>query len=360
MRIFVTGGAGYVGSHAVRRFRQAGHDPWVFDNLSAGHAAAVGNSPLFVGDLADADALDEALGQARFDAVVHFAGVANVGDSVREPLRYYRQNFTHSLGLLEAMTRHRIGRLVVSSSCTVYGNPATVPVNEESATTTINPYARSKLAMEWAINDCARATGLGCVILRYFNAAGAHTAGDLGEDHTPETHLIPAALEVALGKRLNLQICGTDYPTPDGTCVRDYVHVEDLAEAHLSALGRIAAGETRVCNLGSGTPYSVREVIAMCREVTGARIPAVETPRRPGDAAALHAGFERARTLLDWFPRHSSLREIVETAWHWHRLHPQGYADRVLTAIPEILERTDGTGVTPETFEFPPRRRAAA
>jgi UDP-glucose-4-epimerase GalE len=327
MRLFVTGGAGYIGSHAVRRFREAGHEPWVFDNLSTGHRAAVEGFPLIVGDLGDERAVHSALATARFDAVVHFAGAALVAESIEKPLHYFRQNTSHGIILLEAMHQHGIDRLVMSSTCTVYGRPPADMVQEDFPLVPINPYAQSKLALEWCVADCSAAHGLGAIVLRYFNAAGAHQRGDLGEDHSPETHLIPNALRVALGQQPSVHICGTDYPTPDGTCVRDYIHVEDLAEAHLLALDRVVPGRSIACNLGSGSPNSVQQVIARCREVTGHPIPARVSPRRPGDAPSLFADIRRARELLDWVPRHSSLDNIVASAWAWHSRHPAGYGE---------------------------------
>lgn len=334
MRLFVTGGAGYIGSHAVRRFREAGHEPWVYDNLSTGHSSAVGDCPLWIGELDDEKTLTAALSAVRFDAVVHLAGAALVGESVREPLRYYSQNTSHGIALLKAMHRQGINRLVMSSTCAVYGQPAGNVVNEDSPLCPINPYARSKLALEWSVADCATAFGLGAIVLRYFNAAGAHHQGDLGEDHTPETHLIPNALRVALGQDQCIQICGSDYATPDGTCQRDYVHVEDLAEAHLLALERIIPGQSITCNLGSSTPYSVHEVIEQCRLITGQPIPALLAPRRPGDAASLSANTQRARNFLGWEPRHSALDNIVSTAWEWHSRHPLGYGDLGVSRLP--------------------------
>lgn len=327
MRLFVTGGAGYIGSHAVRRFREAGHEPWVYDNLSTGHRSAVADFPLFVGDLGDEQTLTSALSSTRFDAVVHFAGAALVAESIREPLHYFAQNTSRGVALLTAMHRQGINRLVMSSTCTVYGQPPGDMVREDSPLAPINPYARSKLALEWCVADCAAAFGLGAVVLRYFNAAGAHQRGDLGEDHTPETHLIPNALRVALGQEQCVHVCGTDYPTPDGTCLRDYVHVEDLAEAHLLALEQIVPGRSVACNLGSGSPHSVQEVIEQCRRVTGISIPAQLSPRRPGDAASLFADTRRARELLGWEPRYSSLDNIVASAWAWHSRHPAGFGE---------------------------------
>lgn len=325
MRILVTGGAGYIGSHAVRYFREQGHAVSVFDNLSMGHAVALGDTPLIVGDLGDPEALERLFTTVEVDAVVHFAGVASIAESIANPLKYYRQNVTNTTNLLEAMIRHDVRRLVVSSSCTVYGNATSNPIEEDALPRPVNPYGRSKLALEWAVADCAAASGLGYVALRYFNAAGAHPSGEMGEDHDPETHLIPLALQVAQGKRTHLEILGTDYPTPDGSCIRDYIHVDDLARAHLAALEYVQPGRSLCCNLGTGRGWSVREVVRICESVTGLPIAVREAARRPGDPPELVARVSRAQTLLNWEPQYLHLPEIVATAWNWHKRHPRGY-----------------------------------
>jgi UDP-glucose-4-epimerase GalE len=326
MRILVTGGAGYIGSHAVRLFLARGHDVWVYDNLCYGHRAAVPAERLIVADLAEEQRLDQVLVQHRIEAVVHFAAFAYVGESVRDPAKYYRNNLINTLTLMECVRRHGIGRMVFSSTCATYGVPDRVPISEDEKQQPINPYGTGKLAVERALADYASAYGWGYAALRYFNAAGASPDGNIGEDHDPETHLIPLVLDVALGKRPHIQIFGTDYPTPDGTCIRDYVHVDDLAEAHLLALEQLQPGRGLCLNLGVGHGYSVREVIRTAEEVTGKMIAVKEGPRRPGDPPALVAAAERARAVLGWAPRYSELRPIVETAWNWHRTHPRGYA----------------------------------
>ncbi len=322
----VTGGAGYIGSHTVRLLREQGYDVWIYDNLSVGHAEAVGSRQLIIGDLADCNSLHTAFEQYRFAAVVHFAGVASVGESMRAPLLYYRENVANTLALLEVMARHQVRQLVVSSSCTIYGIPAETPILETSLPNPVSPYGRSKLMIEWMLEDCAAAWGLGFAALRYFNAAGAHPDGTLGEDHDPETHLIPLALQAAAGQRSHLALFGTDYPTPDGSCIRDYVHVDDLARAHLAALEQIQPGEKLFCNLGTGRGWSVREVVSLCEQVTGRSIRTIEQPRRLGDPPHLVAAVGAARTVLGWEPRYVDLREIIETAWNWHRTHPSGFS----------------------------------
>jgi UDP-glucose-4-epimerase GalE len=325
MRVLVTGGAGYIGSHTTRRLLDQGHQVWVYDNLSAGHEAAVPRGRLLVGDLRDAGRLEHALAANRIEAVVHFAALALVGESVRDPSRYYLNNLVGSLDLVEAMRRQGVDRIVFSSTCATYGVPARVPITEEVPQQPINPYGHSKLAVEFVLRDHAIAYGWKVAVLRYFNAAGAHPDGSLGEDHDPETHLIPLVIRAAAGQGPGVELFGTDYPTPDGTCVRDYVHVDDLAEAHELALRRLSPGRPLICNLGTGRGYSVREVIRAVEEVTGLRVPVREAPRRPGDPPALVASALRARELLGWEPRYKDLRGIVETAWNWHRRHPRGY-----------------------------------
>jgi UDP-glucose-4-epimerase GalE len=327
MRILVTGGAGYIGSHAVRLFLARGQDVWVYDNLAMGHRAAVPPERLIVGDLAETARLDHALLAHRIEAVVHFAGSAYVGESVKQPGKYYVNNLVNTVHLLEAMRRHGVGRIVFSSTCATYGVPVRVPITEDNPQAPINPYGNTKLAVERALADYANAHGWGFAALRYFNAAGASPAGDIGEDHDPETHLIPLVLQAALGQRPHVEVFGTDYPTPDGTCVRDYIHVDDLAEAHLLALERLEPGSRLYYNLGTGTGHSVREVIRAAEAVAGQRVPVREGPRRLGDPPVLVAAADKARRELGWTPRHADLRGIVETAWNWHRRHPKGYDD---------------------------------
>jgi UDP-glucose 4-epimerase len=327
MRILVTGGAGYIGSHAVRLFLARGHDVQVYDNLSMGHRAAVPVGRLIVADLADVHRLDQALVEHRIEAVVHFAAFAFVGESVSNPAKYYQNNLVNTLTLLDALRRHGVKRFVFSSTCATYGVPQTVPITEDEPQRPINPYGNGKLAVEYALADFAAAYGWGFAALRYFNAAGACADGTIGEDHDPETHLIPLVLQAAAGRRPAIQVFGTDYPTPDGTCIRDYIHVDDLAEAHLLALEKLQPGVRLKLNLGTGSGYSVREVIRVAEEITGRKVPLQEGPRREGDPPVLVAAADRARRELGWQPHHVSLRPIVETAWNWHRAHPNGYDD---------------------------------
>ncbi len=328
MRILVTGGAGYIGSHAVRLFLARGHDVWVYDSLVFGHRAAVPAERLVVADLAETQRLDHVLVERRIEAVVHFAAFAFVGESVQQPGKYYQNNLVNALNLLEAVRRHQVRRFVFSSTCATYGVPEKVPITEDTPQRPINPYGQTKLSFEHALADYAAAYGLGYAALRYFNAAGASPDGSIGEDHEPETHLIPLALQAIQGVRPPLTVFGIDYPTPDGTCVRDYVHVDDLAEAHLLALEKIEAGKGMCLNLGTGRGHSVREVVRACEEVTGKSVPLRAGARRPGDPPALVAAADRANAVLGWRPRYTDLRQTVETAWNWHRTHPKGYGDR--------------------------------
>jgi UDP-glucose-4-epimerase GalE len=327
MRILVTGGAGYIGSHAVKLFLARGHDVWVYDNLSMGHRAAVPADRLIVGDLAEQPRLDQALVEHRIEAVVHFAAFSFVGESVKEPAKYYQNNLVNTLMLLEALRRHRIGRFVFSSTCATYGIPQTVPMTEDLPQRPINPYGNTKLAIETALADYAAAYGWGYAALRYFNAAGAAPDGSIGEDHDPETHLIPLVLQALMGQRPAIEVFGSDYPTPDGTCIRDYIHVDDLADAHLLALEALGPGKQLRYNLGTGRGYSVREVIRVAEEVTGKPVPVKHGPRRPGDPPALVAASDKVQRELGWKPRYTELRPIIETAWNWHRAHPRGYDD---------------------------------
>ena len=327
MKVLVTGGAGYIGSHTVRRLVQEGHEPIVYDNLCEGHRAAVGDCPLVEGDVADLDLLTATMRDARTEAVVHFAAFRSVGESVEQPAKYFRNNVANSITLLDAMLEAGVGRIVFSSTAAVYGEPDTCPIDEDHPKNPVNPYGRTKLQVEEMLAEYAAAYGLGSAALRYFNAAGAAPAGDIGEDHDPEAHLIPIVLQVALGQRERVQIYGTDYATPDGTCVRDYIHVDDLADAHILAMEQIQPGLAKAYNLGNGTGYSVREVIERARVIAGHAIPAEEAPRRAGDPPTLVASSVRATDELGWRPRLASLDQIIETAWKWHRGHPHGYGD---------------------------------
>jgi len=332
MRILVTGGAGYIGSHAVRLFLARGHDVWVYDSLAEGHRGAVPAERLIVGDLVEVARLDQALVQHRIEAVVHFAAYTYVGQSVRDPGKYYQNNLVNALNLMECMRKQRIWRFVFSSTAATYGVPQKQPITEEELQRPINPYGNSKLAVELALADYAKAYTWGYAALRYFNAAGASADASIGEDHDPETHLIPLVIKAVLGQIPAVEVFGTDYPTSDGTCIRDYIHVEDLAEAHLLALERLEPGTGLRYNLGIGRGYSVREVIETVANVSGKPVPLKEAPRRAGDPPILVASSERIRRELGWRPRYHELRSIVETAWHWHQSHPKGYNDRTTPA----------------------------
>ena len=327
MNILVVGGAGYVGSHTARLLERAGHEVWVYDNLSLGHRAAVSEGRLIVGDLHDRDQLTGVLREKQIEAVAHFAAFALVGESVTDPAKYYHNNVAGSLSLLEAMWAADVKKIVFSSTTATYGVPDRVPITEDESQQPINPYGFTKLVVEQALADYAQAYGFAYAALRYFNAAGAAEDGRIGEDHDPESHLIPIVLQVALGQRESISIFGDDYPTPDGTCIRDYVHVDDLGQAHILALDRLRPGEGIGLNLGTGRGYSVREVIDACRRVSGCDIPEVVAPRRAGDPPELIACADRARRVLDWQPRYTDVESIVKTAWRWHQSHPDGYAD---------------------------------
>jgi UDP-glucose-4-epimerase GalE len=327
MRILVTGGAGYIGSHAVRHFLSRGHDAWVYDNLCMGHRAAVPAERLLVGDLADIPHLDHEVMTRRIEAVVHFAAWTYVGESVCEPGKYYQNNLVNTLGLMECLRRNHVARFIFSSTAATYGTPERVPIVEDTPQYPINPYGSSKLAVERALADYAMAYSWGYAALRYFNAAGASLDGTIGEDHDPETHLIPLVIQTVLGQRPHIEVYGTDYPTADGTCIRDYIHVDDLASAHLLALEHLQPGKGLTYNLGIGRGYSVREVIRAVEDVTGRKVAVKEGPRRAGDPAALVASSDKIQRELGWRPRYTDLRSIVETAWNWHRGHPKGYND---------------------------------
>ncbi len=326
--VLVTGGAGYIGSHAVKALSRAGYDVVTFDNLAAGHRAAVTAGKLIEGDVTDVNAVRDALRRHHVFAVMHFAAFLDVGESVREPAKYYRTNVGGAMSVLEAMAVESVKYFVFSSTCATYGEPIETPITEAHPQRPINSYGETKLAVERALPHFERAYGLRSVRLRYFNAAGADPEGDIGEDHSPEIHVIPRAIDAATGGA-PLQVFGADYPTPDGTCLRDYVHVTDLAEAHLRALeSTVDTGVSNVYNLGTGRPHSVREVIDSVERVTGKKVPWNLAARRPGDPAVLYAAPEKAQTSLGWTPRFPDLDAIVGTAWRWHRGHPKGYGDR--------------------------------
>jgi UDP-glucose 4-epimerase len=325
MRLLVTGGAGYIGSIVARHLLTGGHEVVVLDNLSRGHRAAVPEGvELVVADLLDREALEAATDRG-FDAVLHFAALSLVGESGTHPELYFRTNVGGTLNLLETMRDADVPRLVFSSTAAVYGAPDVVPVPETAATIPTNTYGRSKVAVDWLIGDFCQAHGLAAVSLRYFNVAGA--SGELGEDHDPETHLIPNVLRAALGSNPFVEIYGTDYPTPDGTAIRDYIHIDDLAEAHALALAGTEGGRHRIFNLGNGTGFSVREVIDAARAVTGAEIHAREVPRRHGDPPVLVASSDLIRAELGWEPRKPGLEQMVVDAWAFAQAHPSGYPD---------------------------------
>ncbi|MCC7264454.1 MAG: UDP-glucose 4-epimerase GalE [Candidatus Latescibacteria bacterium] len=325
MRILVSGGAGYIGSHTVKELRHSGHEAVVFDNLSAGHRQALGGSELFVGDLADPGSIRRCLEHFRPEAVVHFAASIFVGESVSAPAKYYRNNAVGSLNLLEALVEGGVQGIVFSSTCAVYGEPRFLPLTEEHPLAPANPYGHSKRFVEQMLADFRTAYGLRSVCLRYFNAAGADPEGVLGEDHHPETHLIPLVLRGALGSE-PLKVFGDDYETPDGTCTRDYIHVQDLARAHVRAVERLGEGWAgEPLNLGCGREYSVLEVIRAAERVTGRTIAYQVHPRRPGDVPRLVADNRRAEAALGWQPEWTDLEQIVRSTWEWMQAHPQGY-----------------------------------
>lgn len=327
MKVLVAGGAGYIGAHAVRALLRAGHEPIVVDNLSRGHAEAVPPGiPFYHGTLLDKAAMTDLLRDLRVDCVMHFAAFAYVGESVERPLDYYDNNTAGTIRLLEAMVEAGTPRMIFSSTCATYGEPSQMPITEETPQNPINPYGRSKLFAEQILRDCVRAyPHLGVVSLRYFNVAGCAEDGSCGEDHDPETHLIPRLLLAVLGRIDAVTIFGTDYPTPDGTCIRDYIHVEDLCDAHVIAMEACRPGQFLAYNLGIGRGYSVLEVVEAVRRVTGREVPIRYGSRRPGDPAVLFADASKIQRELGWRPRYTSIEPIVETAWRWFRTHPYGY-----------------------------------
>ena len=325
MNVLLTGGAGYIGSHLVRALTSAGHTCVVYDNLCKGHADAVDGADIIVGDVADGEALRYALKENAIDAVIHLAAFIEAGESVTHPNKYFQNNTIIGLTLLEAMRECGVKTLVFSSTAAVYGTPVRVPIEEGDRLEPINPYGSSKLCVEFMLRGYAQAYDMGIVALRYFNVAGAHPNGDIGEDHSPETHLIPLILQVPMGKRASIKIFGDDYDTADGTCVRDYIHVCDLAAAHVLAVSAARKGEVRAFNLGNGEGFSVKQVIDTCREVTGLPIAAELAPRRPGDPAKLIASSHKAHTELGWKPKFPDLKTIVSHAWAWHKNNPSGY-----------------------------------
>ncbi|MBP1996026.1 UDP-glucose 4-epimerase GalE [Paenibacillus eucommiae] len=326
MAILVTGGAGYIGSHAVAELLDRGMEVVIVDNLEQGHGDAVLGGKMYVGDLRDGNFLDSVFQENEIEAIIHFAASSLVGESMQNPAKYYHNNVYGTLCLLEKMTQYGVQKIVFSSTAATYGEPENIPIQESDRTLPTNTYGETKLAMEKMMKWFDTAHGIKYISLRYFNAAGAHAGGQIGEDHSPETHLIPLILQVALGQRAHISIFGDDYPTSDGTCIRDYIHVSDLADAHVLAVEKLLQGaESRIFNLGNGKGFSVKEVIDIARQVTGHEIPAVTEPRRAGDPAVLIASSDRAREDLGWAPSRDSLEVIIESAWRWHQSHPQGY-----------------------------------
>ena len=328
MAVLVTGGAGYIGSHAVAALLEQGEEVVVVDNLYQGHRGALLGGKLYVGDLRDEVFLSRVFAENEIDGVIHFAANSLVGESMKDPGKYYNNNVYGTLCLLEQMKKAGVSRIVFSSTAATYGEPERVPIDEYDRTLPTNAYGETKLAMEKMIRWFGTAHDIRSVSLRYFNAAGAHESGRIGEDHRPESHLIPIVLQVALGQRASISVFGDDYPTEDGTCIRDYIHVSDLADAHLLALKRLReGGDSAVYNLGSGHGYSVKQVVEIAREVTGHPIPVTMEARRAGDPAVLVASSARARGELGWQPRRERLQDIVASAWRWHSSHPNGYGD---------------------------------
>ncbi|GIP16321.1 UDP-glucose 4-epimerase GalE [Paenibacillus montaniterrae] len=327
MAVLVTGGAGYIGSHTVAALLERGEEIVVLDNLQQGHKEALLGGKLYVGDLRDGETLDKLFSENNIDAVIHFAANSLVGESMKEPGKYYHNNVYGTLCLLEKMNQYGVNKIVFSSTAATYGEPENVPIDEYDRTSPTSAYGETKLAMEKMMKWFDTAHGVKYISLRYFNAAGAHASGKIGEAHDPETHLIPIVLEAALGKRPHISVFGDDYATEDGTCIRDYIHVSDLADAHVLALDSLRKGsDSAIYNLGSSTGFSVKQVIDIAHEVTGREIPVAFEQRRPGDPAVLIASSQRARQELGWDPQRSNLKEIIASAWNWHSNHPNGYS----------------------------------
>jgi UDP-glucose 4-epimerase len=329
MNVLVAGGAGYIGSHTVKRLRDAGHTPVIYDNLARGHQAVAGilKVPVVWADLNDKLTLLGALKQHKIDTVMHFAAFAYVGESVDKPLAYYQNNVATTISVLQCMQEANVNRFVFSSTCATYGDPPSVPITEDMPKNPVSPYGRSKLHVEQILAD----TQLGWkdfkfAALRYFNASGCAMDGSIGEDHDPETHLIPVVLQAIMGVRPGITVFGTDYPTKDGTNVRDYIHVDDLADAHIAAMGKLDELRTIYCNLGTGKGFSVKEIIAACEKVSGKKVPVTYGPRRAGDAVALYADPSRAKQVLGWEAKLKDPETIIKSAWNWFSKHPRGYA----------------------------------
>lgn len=326
MAVLVTGGLGYVGSHAVKMLMERGESVVALDDLVFGHKEASSGSEIVIGDIGDKELLRKIFSNHTIDSVMHFAAFADVGESVADPQKYYITNVSKSLAMLEVMLEFGIKIMIFSSSAATFGEPTQIPIPEDHPKDPTNPYGRSKLMLEEILKEYEHAYGLRSISFRYFNASGADPSGLIGEDHKPEHHIIPLVLEVAMGRREKFSMFGTDWPTPDGTCIRDYVHVTDLAQAHVLGLDALRKGKgTTVYNLGNGSGYSNRQVIATAEEVTGKKINVVDAPRRPGDPAVLVASSKKAVEELGWSPKYPDLKTIIETAWNWHSNHPNGY-----------------------------------
>ena len=329
MNVLVVGGAGYIGSHCVRQLVSAGHRPVVLDNLVFGHRSAVcAEIPFYDADLGNQEIVGQILRDESIELVMHFAAFAYVGESVTEPRKYYNNNFVATLRLLETMLDNGVKKFVFSSTCATYGEPRSLPIVETLPQAPINPYGQTKLDVENCLKSFAHAYGLSFAAFRYFNAAGAAEDGTIGEDHQPETHLIPLVFDAATGRRDHIKIFGTDYDTPDGTCLRDYVHVDDLSRAHIAAFEKLETpGASHFYNLGTGRPNSVREIIDAVEAVTGLKVPVIEDDRRAGDPPALYADSSKAQNELGWEIKFTEVKEIIETAWRWHQAKPDGFSD---------------------------------
>jgi len=329
MAVLVTGGAGYIGSHCVRQLERDGQEVIVVDNLSKGHKDAVKKSKLYIGDIRDQDFIDNVFKSESIDSVIHFAADSLVGESMKVPLKYYRNNVYTSICLLEALVRHNVKYIVFSSTAATYGEPEKIPIEENDKTIPKNPYGETKLAIEKMLHWCDACNGIKYTVLRYFNASGADIDGDIGEDHSPESHLIPLVLKTAQGERDSMTVFGQDYETKDGTCVRDYIHVSDLADAHLLALKKLKeTNNSKTFNLGTGQGFSVKEIIETSEKVVGHTINKNIGDRRSGDPAKLIASSTNAKSYLGWNPKYGNIIDLINTAWKWHENHPKGYAEK--------------------------------
>lgn len=328
MKLLVTGGAGYIGSHTVRKLKEAGHEIVIFDNLSSGHKEAIRGFEIFIGDLANKQDIENVFSEHKFEAVVHFAGSIEAGESMTDPKRFFDNNLANGLNLLEAMFKHDVKKIIFSSTAAVYGEPEKMPIEESDPKNPTNVYGLTKLMFEQVLEAYDRAYGIKSVCLRYFNAVGADPSGEIGADHKHKTHLLTLTLLTALGKRDAIKIFGTDYPTPDGTGIRDYIHVNDLADAHVLALDYLTKTETSdKFNLGNEKGTSVKEVIETAKKITGVDFKVIEEPRRPGDPAKLFASSQKAQQVLGWKPQFPSIEDIIITAWQWHSKHPDGFKE---------------------------------